>query len=191
MVLASPKDENELQHLLYTAVKANHPFAIRYPKGSGLGVPLDEALHQLLIGEGEVLRIGDDVAILAVGATVAPCPKAAQRLADKGIECTMVNARFVKPLDSSLILGAARRTKRVVTVEENAVWSGFGSTVLELLESAHIPELQVEHIGLPDEFVEHGPQETLRAKYDLDTEGIVKRVLCAFPRLVSLIEAKN
>lgn len=189
MVLASPKDENELQHLLYTAVRVNRPVAIRYPKGPGLGVLLDEELHELPLGKGEVLMTGDDVAILAVGSTVAPCIEAAQRLAEKGIRCTVVNACFIKPLDSSLILDIARRTKRVVTVEDNAVKGGFGSAVLELLESSLIHELEVERIGLPDEFVEHGSQETLRAKYDLDTEGIVKRVLCAFPQLASLVEA--
>ncbi|MGB2799519.1 MAG: 1-deoxy-D-xylulose-5-phosphate synthase [Dehalococcoidia bacterium] len=191
MVLASPKDENELQHLLYTAVRANRPFAIRYPKGPGLGVPLDEELHELPIGKGEVLRTGDDIAILAIGSTVAPCIEAAQRLADKGIGCTVINACFIKPLDSSLILDAAQRIKRVVTVEDNALKGGFGSAVLELLESSPIHELEVERIGLPDEFAEHGSRDTLRAKYGLDTEGIVKRVLCAFPQLASLVETKK
>ncbi len=191
MVLASPKDENELQHLFYTAVRANRPFAIRYPKGPGLGVPLDEELHELPIGKGEVLRTGDDIAIIAIGSTVAPCIEAAQILADKGIGCTVINACFIKPLDSSLILDAAQRIKRVVTVEDNALKGGFGSAVLELLESSPIHELEVERIGLPDEFAEHGSRDTLRAKYDLDTEGIVKRVLCAFPQLASLVETKK
>ncbi len=191
MVLASPKDENELQHLLYTAVRANRPFAIRYPKGPGLGVSLEEELHELPIGKGEVLRTGDDVAILAIGSTVAPCIEAAQRLADKGIGCTVINACFIKPLDSSLILDAAQRIKRVVTIEDNALKGGFGSAVLELLESSPIHELEIERIGLPDEFAEHGSLDTLRAKYDLDTEGIVKRVLCAFPQLASLVETKK
>ncbi len=191
MVLASPKDENELQHLLYTAVMANRPFAIRYPKGPGLGVPLDEELHELPIGKGEVLRTGDDIAIIAIGSTVAPCIEAAQRLADKGIGCTVINACFIKPLDSSLILDAARRTRKVVTVEDNALKGGFGSAVLELFESSPIHELEVERIGLPDEFAEHGSRDTLRAKYDLDTEGILKRVLCAFPQLASLVGTKK
>lgn len=191
MVLASPKDENELQHLLYTAVRANRPFAIRYPKGPGLGVSLDEELHQLPIGKGEVLRTGDDVAIIAVGSAVAPCIEAAQRLAEQGIECAMVNACFIKPLDSTLILDTAQRTKRVVTIEDNALKGGFGSAVLELLQRSPVRGLQIERIGIPDEFVEHGSRQTLRAKYGLDADGIVKRVLHAFPQLTSLVEAKK
>jgi len=155
MVLASPKDENELQHLLYTAVRANRPFAVRYPKGPGLGVPLDEELHELPIGKGEVLMTGDDIAIIAIGSTVAPCIETAQRLADEGIGCTVINACFIKPLDSSLILDAARRTRRVVTVEDNALKGGcWEAPCFELFESSPIPELEVERIGLPDEFAE-------------------------------------
>jgi len=191
LVLASPKDENELQHLLNTAVRANRPFALRYPKGLGSGVPLDEVWQELSIGKGEVLRVGEDVSILAIGATVGPALEAVQRLAGKGIECTVVNARFAKPLDTSLILDVARRTKRVVTVEENALWGGFGSAVAELLESSHISHLQVERIGLPDEFVAHGLQGVLRAKYNLDADGIAQRVISSFPELTPLMEAKR
>jgi len=191
MVLASPKDENELQHLLHTAVMANRPFAIRYPKGCGTGAPLDETLREIPVGEAEVLRSGDDVALLALGATVAPCLEAANRLADKGIECAVVNARFVKPLDTALILDVAQRAKTVVTVEDNALQGGFGSAVLELLETSDCRNLQVERIGLPDEFIEHGTQEALRAKYGLDADGIVKRVLSAFPQRVHTADAKK
>ncbi len=188
MVVAAPKDENELQHLLYTAVRANRPFALRYPRGSTLGVALDEELREIPIGKGEVLRQGGDVAILAIGVSVASSLEAAQRLAGKGIECTVVNARFAKPLDSSLILDLAGDTKRVVTVEENALWGGFGSAVVGLLSG--IPGLKVECIGLPDQFVEHGPQATLRAKYHLDAEGIANRVLTSFPELSHPLKAK-
>jgi len=191
LVLASPKDENELQHLLNTAVRANRPFAIRYPRGSGSSVQLGEVWQELPVGKGEVLRGGEDVGILAIGVTVAPTIEAAQRLAEKGIECTVVNARFVKPLDSSLILEVARRTKRVVTVEENALWGGFGSAVVELLDGSHITDLRVERIGLPDEFVEHGSQGVLRAKYNLDADGIAQRVISSFPELIPLTEAKR
>ncbi len=183
MVVASPKDENELQHLLYTAVRANCPFAIRYPKGSALGVPLDQELQELPIGKGQVLRVGQDVAILAIGVSVAPALEAAQRLDELGIGCTVVNARFAKPLDSSLILDLAYDIKRLVAVEENAIAGGFGSAVLELVQSSGIHDVEVELIGLPDEFVEHGPQAVLRAKYALDAEGIAKRILSSFPEL--------
>ena len=191
LVLASPKDESELQHLLNTAVMANRPFALRYPRGSGSIVQLSEVWQELPIGKGEVLRGGEDVGILAIGVTVAPALEAAQRLAEKGIECTVVNARFVKPLDSSLILDVARRTKRVVTVEENALWGGFGSVVVELLDSSHITDLRVERIGLPDEFVEHGSQEVLRAKYNLDADGIAQRVISSFPEFIPSKEEKR
>jgi len=193
MVVASPKNENELQHLVYTAVRANRPFALRYPRGSGLGVPLDAELRELPIGKGEVLRVGKDIAILAIGVTVAPSLEASQRLAEKGIEATVVNARFAKPLDSSLILDLARQTRRLVTVEENALAGGFGSAVLGLLESSTIPDLRVERIGLPDEFVEQGPQGLLRAKYNLDADGIERRVLAAFSELCAhpVMEAGN
>lgn len=191
LVLASPKDEGELQHLLNTAVRANCPFALRYPRGSGSSVPLSEVWQELPIGKGEVLRGGEDIGILAIGVTVAPALEAAQRLAEKGIECTVVNARFVKPLDSSLILDVARRTKRVVTVEENALWGGFGSAVVELLDGSHITDLRVERIGLPDEFVEHGSQGVLRAKYNLDADGIAQRVISSFPELIPLTETKR
>jgi 1-deoxy-D-xylulose-5-phosphate synthase len=191
LALASPKDENELQHILNTAVRANCPFAIRYPRGSGSGLPLDEVLHELPVGKGEVLQAGDDIAIIAIGVTVAPALEAARRLAEKGIECTVINARFVKPMDSSLISDVARRTKRVVTVEENALWGGFGSAIVELLTSSHISDVRIERIGLPDEFVVHGPQGVLRAKYNLDADGIVQRITSSFPELIPLTEAKR
>jgi len=183
MVVASPKDENELQHLLYTAVRANCPFALRFPKGSALGVPLEQELRELPIGKGEVLRAGHEVAILAIGASVIPALEAANRLGELGIGCTVVNARFAKPLDSVLILDLAHHTKRMVAVEENAIAGGFGSAVLELVQSSGIHDVKVELIGLPDEFVEHGPQGLLRAKYNLDADGIARRVLSAFPEL--------
>ncbi|MBE9501089.1 MAG: 1-deoxy-D-xylulose-5-phosphate synthase [Chloroflexi bacterium] len=183
MVVASPKDGNELQHLLYTAVRANCPFALRYPKGSASGEPLDRKLLELPIGKGEVLRAGQDMAILAIGVSVAPALEAANRLGEQGIDCTVVNARFAKPLDSSLILDLANHTKRLVTVEENAIAGGFGSAVLELVQNSGIHDVEVELIGLPDEFVEHGPQELLRAKYNLDANGIARRVLSSFPEL--------
>ncbi len=183
MVVASPKDENELQHLLYTAVKANCPFALRYPKGSALGVPLDQELQELPIGRGEVLRGGKDAAILAIGVSVAPALEAARKLDELGIGCAVVNARFAKPLDSSLILDLAYDTKRLVTVEENAIAGGFGSAVLELVQSSGIHDVKVELIGLPDEFVEHGSQAVLRAKYGLDAEGIARRIFSSFSEL--------
>jgi 1-deoxy-D-xylulose-5-phosphate synthase len=182
LIIAAPKDENELQHLLYTAVQSKHPMAIRYPRGSGVGVKLDAELRQIPIGKGEILRQGKDVAILAIGTTVAPALEAARALADKGIEATVVNARFAKPLDAELITGLAGRIKRLVTVEENALSGGFGNGIIDLLQQSGISEIRVKTIGIPDEFVEHGSQSRLRANYGLDAEGIARQVLELFSK---------
>jgi len=183
LIVSAPKNENELQHLLYTAVKSDHPMAIRYPRGTGLGVKLDTKLHPVPLGKGEILRRGEDVVILAIGATVAPALKAAQKLASRGIEATVVNARFAKPLDSGLIVDLANRIKRLVTVEENALSGGFGGSVVSLLRESGMNDIQVKSIGLPDEFVEQGTQTMLRSKYGLDAKGIAGQVLSLFPTL--------
>jgi 1-deoxy-D-xylulose-5-phosphate synthase len=184
LIIAAPMDENELQHLLYTAVRAEHPMAIRYPRGPGVGVELDAELHQLPIGKGEILRQGQDVAILSIGATVAPALEAARKLAGESIEATVVNARFAKPLDAELIIELAGSIKRLVTVEENAVSGGFGDGVIELLQRAGISDIRVKTIGIPDKFVEQGSQAQLRAKYGLDAEGIARKALELFPQPV-------
>jgi 1-deoxy-D-xylulose-5-phosphate synthase len=181
LIIAAPKDENELQHLLYTAVKSRHPMAIRYPRGSGLGVELDNKLHEIPIGKGEILRHGADVAILAIGTMVAPALEAAQKLTAGGIEATVVNARFAKPLDAELILGLATDVKNLITVEENTLSGGFGNSVTDLLQQSGISDIRVKSIGIPDEFVEQGSQAQLRAKYSLDAKGIVKGILELFP----------
>ena len=177
LIVSAPKDENELQHLLYTAVKSKHPMAIRYPRGSGLGVKLDPELHEIPIGKGEILRQGKDVAILAIGTTVAPALEAAQELSSKGIEATVVNARFAKPLDTELILDLASDIKCLVTVEENALNGGFGNSVVSRLQESGVSDIRVKSIGIPDEFVEQGSQAVLRSKYGLDAKGITRQVL--------------
>jgi 1-deoxy-D-xylulose-5-phosphate synthase len=181
LIVAAPKDENELQHLLYTAVKAGSPMAIRYPRSAGLGVELDMVLREIPKGEGEVLRHGEDLAMLALGAMVVPALEAASELARQGIEATVVNARFAKPLDAALIMELAGRIKRVVTIEENVLSGGFGSSVLKLLQDSGQCDMPVKNIGIPDEFVEHGTQAILRSKYGLDAAGIVRQVLDLFP----------
>jgi 1-deoxy-D-xylulose-5-phosphate synthase len=184
VVLMAPRDENELQHLLYTAIQhaadGRGPIALRYPRGAGIGVPLDAELRELPIGRAELLRDGRDLAILALGNAVAPALEAGELLSARGVSCAVVDARFVKPLDESLILDLARRVSGFVTVEEHALAGGFGSAVLELL-AAHGHRLPVERIGVPDEFVEHGKQATMRATFDLDAQGILARTLAAFP----------
>ncbi|MBA7714734.1 1-deoxy-D-xylulose-5-phosphate synthase [subsurface metagenome] len=191
LIVAAPKDENELQHLLYTAVKLDHPMAIRYSRDSGLGVELDTELHEIPIGKGEIVRYGEDVAILAIGATVATAVEAARELASNGIEATVVNARFAKPLDSELIIDLASRIKRLVTVEENALSGGFGSSVVALLQKSGMPDVRVKSIGIPDEFVEQGTQAILRSKYGLDAKGVVRQVLTLFPTPDSLPTSKG
>ncbi len=181
LIASAPKDENELQHLLYTAVKSKHPMAIRYPRGSGLGVKLDPVLHEIPIGKGEIVRYGRDVAILGIGTTVAPTLEAAQKLASNGIEATVVNARFAKPLDAELIIDLASDIKHLVTVEENTLSSGFGNSVASLLQKSGISDIRVKSIGIPDEFVDQGTQAVLRSKYGLDAEGIARQVLELLP----------
>lgn len=182
LVIAAPKDENELQHLLYTSLNQTHPMAIRYPRGAGLGVKLDAELHEVGIGQAEVLRSGEDVAILAMGATVAPALGAAEILSSNGVGATVVNSRFAKPLDAKLITGLARRIRHIVTVEENTLSGGFGSSVAALLQKCGC-ENQVKSLGLPDEFIEHGTQAVLRAKYALDAQGIAREVSSLFSPL--------
>ncbi|MFA5367373.1 MAG: transketolase C-terminal domain-containing protein, partial [Dehalococcoidia bacterium] len=190
MVLAAPKDENELRHLLYTAVRSKRPFAIRYPRGRDLGVPLDEELREIPIGTWEILRDGNDAVIFAVGCSVSYSITAAEKLAKAGIECAVVNSRFIKPPDYDMISALAGSHKRFVTVEENAVCGGFGSAVAQLIKQAN-PEAVVECIGIPDEFVAHGSQQLLRAKYKLDADGIAQRIASTFPELSARTPAKH
>jgi len=176
MTLMAPKDENELQHMLKTAIYAERPVALRYPRGAGYGLALDQELQSLEIGRGEILAQGNDVAIIAIGSTVYPALEAARLLEGRGIRATVVNARFVKPLDRELILGAARRSGCVVTVEENALQGGFGSAVLELLADEGLVDVRVRRIGIPDRYIEQGPQARLRQDLGLDGAGIAATV---------------
>ena len=155
MVIMSPKDENELQHMLYTAINYSGPTAVRYPRGEAVGVSLDGNLRKMEIGKGEIILDGDDVAIIAIGNTVYPALDAASRLRDEGVSTAVMNARFVKPLDRDLIIDIARKVKGIVTVEEHVLEGGFGSAVLELLSEEDI-KIKVKRIGLPDKFIEHG-----------------------------------
>lgn len=183
MIVAAPKDEDEFQHLLFTALSAGHPMAVRYPRGCGAGVPLTR-FHALPVGKGEILKEGSDVGLLAIGSTVGATMAAARQLGERGIDCAVVNARYAKPFDEELVLDLAARTGRLVTIEENALAGGFGSSITELLAKAKMVT-KVECIGLPDRFIEHGSQELFRSMFDLDAEGIVRRVSESFPGLES------
>ena len=175
-VIMAPKDENELRHMLKTAVDYNGPASVRYPRGNGLGVPMDEEIHALDIGKAEIMRQGTDVAIIGIGTQVSYCVQAAERLAAEGLNPTVVNARFVKPLDAELIVALARSHGSIVTVEDHGLTGGFGSAVMELLEESGLNEVRVLRMGFPDKLIEHAGQSLLLAKYGLDADGIYSRV---------------
>ena len=173
MTLMAPKDENELRHMLYTAIQHDGPVAVRYPRGKGLGVPIDPEYKTIPIGRVEILREGDDLQILALGSMVSPSLDVAAVLEKEGVSVGVVNCRFVKPLDKELVnIGAS--SGRVLVVEENIRQGGLGGAVLELFNDAEVKDVLVKRIGLPDKFVEHGPPSILREKYGMDTAGILK-----------------
>ena len=175
-VVAAPMDENELQHLVYTAYKHDGPFAIRIARGAAVGAPLDAELAELPIGKGRVVREGDDVAVFALGKSLQAALEAAEVLADSGISCAVVNPVFVKPLDTELLSEMARSAGRIVTVEENVLAGGFGSAVVEALADAGLDSVDVLRIGMPDQFVEHGTADAQRRRLDLDARGIAEQV---------------
>src|SRR5436305_5540966 len=177
MVLMAPKDEAEMRDMLLTAIEHKGPAALRYPRGNGIGVDISREPQLLEIGKGEILRDGGDVAIIAYGSMVHPSLEAAENLSRDGIETTVVNARFVKPLDSELLLALARTKRLIVTVEEAYVAGGFGSAVLELLEeNGLLDQVKVVRMGIPDRLVTHGDAKLLLAKYGLDMDGIYTKV---------------
>jgi len=177
MVLMAPKDENELQHMLKTALEHNGPAALRYPRGNGLGVPMDVTPQSLPIGKGELLREGGDLVLVGIGQTVAAAMEAAERLEQLGVQAAVINARFIKPLVQELILSWARKTERVITIEENVLQGGFGSAVLEMFQEALFTPAGFTRLGIPDTFVPHGGQSTLRNLYGIDAEGIERAAL--------------
>jgi len=181
MTVMAPKDENELQHMLHSAVRYGSPAALRYPRGNGIGVPLEQVLRMIPQGRGELLRGGKDGAILAVGTMVCPSLEAALTLADEGIDLAVVNARFIKPLDRELILEMAKNGQ-LFTVEENVLQGGFGTAVLELLEEAGLFSVTVTRLGYPDRYIEQGEQSELHHRYDLTSDGICERVRSSFHR---------
>jgi 1-deoxy-D-xylulose-5-phosphate synthase len=174
MVVMAPKDENELRRMLVTALKYDGPSAFRYPRGAGSGMILEKDIRPLPIGKAQILKEGEDVLILAIGQSVCEALDAHSELTQLGISATVVNCRFVKPLDVELICSLAKKIPRIITVEENVRQGGFGSAVLEEFNDSGITGFQLERIGIPDTFVEHGPQNLLRSKYGIDAEAIVE-----------------
>jgi 1-deoxy-D-xylulose-5-phosphate synthase len=175
LLVMAPKDENELQHLLRTAVEYPGPAAVRYPRGTGVGVPLDPDVKPLPIGQAELLRDGDDAVIVAYGTRVHPALEAADELSAEGIRAAVLNARFAKPLDRERIGALASRCGAVVTVEEGAGMGGFGSAVLELLaELGHTGPARC--LAVPDVLIEHGDPDAQTRAMGLDAAGIARAV---------------
>jgi 1-deoxy-D-xylulose-5-phosphate synthase len=177
MVVMAPKDENELRHMLKTAVDHPGPAAIRYPRGAGLGVPLDQEMKELEIGKGEVIQDGTDIALIAYGHMVPPAQDLAKSLEAEGLSVAVINARFVKPLDTDLICRYAQSAKCLVTMEEHAIQGGFGSAVLEEINE-HLPEknVLVKCIGVADRVIEHGAPALIRKDLKLDPESLLNTV---------------
>src|SRR4028119_1799801 len=177
MVLMAPKDEAELQQMVVTGV--NHtdgPIAMRFPRGNGYGVPLmEEGWEELPIGKAEILRNGDDLLILGYGSMVYPAMQTAEILSEHGVEATVVNARFVKPLDIELIAPLAKRIGRVVTLEEGCIMGGFGSAVTEALME-HDVVVPVKRLGVPDQLVDHAKPDEAKAELGLTGSKIAERV---------------
>jgi 1-deoxy-D-xylulose-5-phosphate synthase len=177
IVLMSPKDEAEMRDMMLTSIEHPSPSAIRYPRGEGRGVDISEKPKLLEIGKAELLRDGGDIAIIAYGSMVYPSIAAGESLATEGIETTVINARFVKPLDSELIIALAQTKRLIVTVEEAYLAGGFGSAVMECLEqNGLLDRVKLVRMGVPDRIVTHGDPKLLLAKYGLDADGIHQRV---------------
>ena len=178
MTIMAPKDENELRHMLKTAVDFDAPVSVRYPRGSGMGVDISEPLHELPIGKAEVLREGRDVCIWAIGSMVASALKVAEQLAEQGVSAGVVNMRFAKPLDKELLLEHAQKYAKLVTLEEGVLQGGVGSAVLETLNEAQLLQrCRVLTLGIPDEFVLHGDKKLLLRDLELDVTAITRKTL--------------
>ena len=176
MTVMAPKDENELRHMLKTAVDFDGPISLRYPRGSGVGVDITEPMQALPIGKAEVLREGKDVSIWAIGSMVQSAAQAAEKLAEQGISAGVVNMRFVKPLDKELLLAQAKEYGKIVTLEEGVLQGGVGSAVLEALNEAQLlTKCRVLTLGIPDEFVLHGDKKLLFKDLELDVDAIVAK----------------
>jgi 1-deoxy-D-xylulose-5-phosphate synthase len=177
IILMAPKDEAEMRDMMLTMVEHEGPAAMRYPRGNGVGVPIDVAPRILEIGKAELLRDGGEIAIVAYGSMVHPSLQAAENLAKEGIEATVVNARFVKPLDKELLGALLTRVPRLLTVEDHVISGGFGSAVIEFLADEGITGVETRRLGVPDRFIPHGTQDELRKMCGFDKDAIAQAVL--------------
>jgi 1-deoxy-D-xylulose-5-phosphate synthase len=188
MTLMAPRDERMLRHMLWTAYRhaaaKRGSVGVRFPRGVGVGLPLDEPLQEIPIGVSETLREGNDLAIVAYGHPVAAAGAAAQLRSKDGISATVIDARFAKPLDAERLLELTARIRRVVTVEEHVIAGGFGSAVGELLQERG-RTVELEMLGIPDEHVDHGAQSLWRHHYGLDADGIARAVRARWPAFIA------
>jgi 1-deoxy-D-xylulose-5-phosphate synthase len=175
ITLMAPKDENELRHMLRTAIEYPGPAAIRFPRGAGFGVPLDPDIKAVPLGEAELLRDGDDAAVVVFGTLAHEALEAAAELGSEGISVAVLNARFAKPLDRERIVRLARRCSALVTVEEHSQIGGFGAAVLEALTEAGV-SVPTRCLAIPDRLIEHGDPKEIRRDIGLDREGIVRAI---------------
>jgi 1-deoxy-D-xylulose-5-phosphate synthase len=176
MSVMAPKDEEELRQMLYTALRYEGPVALRYPRGQGVGVKLTDRYERLPWGRGEVLTTGQDILLIAVGSMVYPALEVSEILKNWGISATVINARFIKPLDEQLLVDAILRNRNFVTLEENVVAGGFGSAILELLTRRGVTKYNCLNIGLPDAFVTHGATAVLKEALELTPEKMADKI---------------
>lgn len=183
IVLMMPKDENEGQHMVYTAIQYDDgPIAMRFPRGNGLGVPMDKQLKKIPIGTWEVLREGTDAAILTFGTTIPMALQAAERLANEGISVQVVNARFIKPLDEEMLHTLLQQNMPLLTIEEAVLQGGFGSAVLEFAHDHGYYGAIIDRMGIPDRFIEHGGVSQLLEEIGLTTEHVMERICLLTPK---------
>jgi 1-deoxy-D-xylulose-5-phosphate synthase len=183
MTVAAPKDENELQHVLFTAITSGQPWAVRYPRGVALGVELDPKLSTVPVGKGEILREGRDLMLVAYGSMVSVATAAADELERRGLSIGVANARFAKPLDMDMLGKIAAACPRILTLEEHLAAGGFGAGVLEAFHAANLPTSGLKVHAIDDHFIEHSPQLQQRHNLKLDVEGVVETALALFPDL--------
>ena len=191
MVVMAPKDENELRHMLKTAIYHKGPAALRYPRGSGLGVPLDEEMKELEIGKGEVIKDGSDIAILAYGHTVDGAMMVSNMFEKEGVSVAVINARFAKPVDKDLIVEYAKSTRCLITIEEHSLKGGFGSAVLEALQEEQVCSVPVKCIGLGDIVLEHGAPGKQRKDLKLDPEGMFETIMTFYGSVAEMAASGN
>ena len=191
MVVMAPKDENELRHMLKTAIYHQGPAALRYPRGSGLGVPLDPEMKELEIGKGEVIQDGSDIAIFAYGHTVEWAQKVAEKFEKEGVSVAVINARFAKPIDKELIVKYALKVRCLITTEEHSLKGGFGSAVLEALQEEQVVNVPVKCIGLGDIVLEHGSPNIQRKNLKLDPDGMFETIMTFYGAVAEMAGSGN